>query len=40
MKGRLVEMQVTLEDIYEGKMVNLPVKRKRCCEKCEGKVVK
>lgn len=38
MKGRLVEMQVTLEDIYEGKMVKLPIKRKRCCEKCDGKV--
>jgi len=37
MKGKLREMSVTLEDVYEGKMVNLKHTRKRACDGCDGK---
>jgi DnaJ-class molecular chaperone len=37
MKGKLRDLQVSLEDVYEGKMVNLPHTRKRCCVECDGK---
>lgn len=37
MKGVRKELEVTLEDAYNGKMAHLPVTRKRCCESCDGK---
>lgn len=37
MKAKLREVSVTLEDVYEGKMIHLPHKRKRVCDGCEGK---
>jgi len=37
MKGKLREVSVTLEDVYEGKMINLKHTRKRTCEGCDGK---
>ena len=37
MKAKLVEIEVTLEDVYEGKIFKLPIKRKRVCEGCQGK---
>ncbi|KAL4455752.1 hypothetical protein ABPG74_003162 [Tetrahymena malaccensis] len=36
-KARAVETEVTLEDVYKGKMTEVKVKRKRVCEPCEGK---
>lgn len=36
-KARAVEVEVTLEDVYKGKMTEVPIKRKRICEPCEGK---
>ncbi|EAS06522.3 DnaJ carboxy-terminal domain protein (macronuclear) [Tetrahymena thermophila SB210] len=37
MRGAKVPVEITLEDAYLGKTVNLPVKRQRNCETCEGK---
>jgi len=37
MKGKLRELVVTLEEVYEGKMANIKHKRKRLCETCDGK---
>lgn len=37
MKGKLVEIKVNLEEVYEGKMINLKQTRKRVCETCNGK---
>lgn len=37
MKGKLMEIKVSLEEVYEGKMVNLKQTRKRVCEACDGK---
>lgn len=37
MKGKLRELSVTLEDVYEGKMVSIKNSRKRVCDGCEGK---
>lgn len=37
MKAKMRELSVTLEDVYEGKMINLTHKRKRVCDGCEGK---
>ena len=37
MKAKMRELVVTLEDVYEGKMIHLNHKRKRVCEGCEGK---
>lgn len=37
MKAKMRELQVTLEDVFEGKMIHLPHKRKRVCEGCQGK---
>ncbi len=37
MKAKLREMNVSLEDVYEGKMLKLKHTRKRNCEACEGK---
>lgn len=37
MKGKLRELNVTLEDVYEGKMIELKHSRKRICTPCEGK---
>ena len=37
MKAKLREMNVSLEDVYEGKMLKLKHTRKRTCETCEGK---
>jgi DnaJ family protein A protein 2 len=31
------EMNVSLDDVYEGKMLKLKHTRKRTCEGCEGK---
>lgn len=36
-KPKLVELQVTLEEIYNGAMKNVKLKRARICEPCEGK---
>jgi len=33
----LKELKVTLEDIYNGKMVKIPHTRKGLCEGCDGK---
>lgn len=37
MKAKLREVEVTLEEVYEGKIIHLPHKRKRVCEGCDGK---
>ena len=37
MKGKLRDIQVSLEDVYEGKMIDLKHTRKRCCAECDGK---
>ena len=37
MKAKLRELEVSLEDVYEGKIIPLKHKRKRVCEGCEGK---
>ena len=37
MKAKMRELQVTLDDVFEGKMIHLPHKRKRVCEGCQGK---
>ncbi|CAD8083078.1 unnamed protein product [Paramecium sonneborni] len=37
MKAKMREQQVTLEEVFEGKMIHLTHKRKRVCEGCEGK---
>lgn len=37
MKGKLRELSVTLEDVFEGKMVSIKNSRKRVCDGCEGK---
>lgn len=37
MKPKLRELNVTLEDVYEGKMIKLKHTRKRPCEACDGK---
>lgn len=37
MKGVRKELEITLEDSYEGKMSYLTHKRKRNCEGCDGK---
>ncbi len=37
LKGRRVELQVELEDVYSGKMTFLDVKRQRICLNCNGK---
>lgn len=37
MKGKLRELSVTLEDVYDGKMVEIKHVRKRVCEGCDGK---
>ena len=37
MKGKLIELKVTLEEVYEGKMHEFKHSRKRICEACEGK---
>lgn len=38
-KGKSIakDLQVSLEDIYNGKMVKIPHNRKKCCETCDGK---
>ena len=36
-KPKLRELQVTLEDVYKGKMSSFDHSRKRICEPCEGK---
>ncbi|CAD8057724.1 unnamed protein product [Paramecium primaurelia] len=37
MKAKLRELEVTLEDVYEGKIIHLKHQRKRVCEGCDGK---
>lgn len=37
MKPKLRELNVKLEDVYEGKMIKLKHTRKRPCEACDGK---
>ena len=37
MKGKLREQVVTLEEVYEGKMIDIKHSRKRNCDGCEGK---
>ncbi len=37
MKGKLREITVNLEEVYEGKMVELKHTRKRVCSDCDGK---
>lgn len=37
MKGKLRELNVTLEEAYEGKMHELKHSRKRVCDACDGK---
>jgi len=36
-KPILKELKVTLEDVYNGKMIGVPITRKRVCDVCEGK---
>ena len=36
-KGMLKELEISLEDVYNGGMRNFPHKRYRCCESCDGK---
>lgn len=36
-KAKLIEVTVSLEDAYNGKMIEKTYKRKRICEPCEGK---
>ena len=36
-KPILKELKVTLEDVYMGKMIGVPITRKRICEVCNGK---
>ena len=36
-KGKLIDVSVSLEDAYSGKMIETTFKRKRICEPCEGK---
>ena len=36
-KAKLKEMQVTLEDVYKGKMISFEHTRKRICAACDGK---
>ena len=36
-KPILKELKVTLEDVYLGKMIEVPISRKRICEECNGK---
>lgn len=37
MKSKLAEMDVTLEEIYEGAMKYIDIKRYRVCDECEGR---
>ena len=36
-KPVLKEVQVTLEEVYNGKLIKLPIKKTQCCEACNGK---
>jgi len=36
-KPKVKEIHVTLEDVYNGKMVTVPHTRKRICQECNGK---
>mmetsp|Transcript_60529 Transcript_60529/g.70139 ORF Transcript_60529/g.70139 Transcript_60529/m.70139 type:complete len:430 (-) Transcript_60529:78-1367(-) len=36
-KPTVMEVHVTLEDVYNGKLISEPHKRKRTCKECEGK---
>merc|ERR1740139_1761821 len=36
-KPTMKEVQVKLEEVYNGKVVKLPIKKRICCEACEGK---
>jgi len=36
-KARLKELNVTLEDVFRGKMVSFEFSRKRPCGECHGK---
>ena len=36
-KPILKELKVTLEDVYLGKMIEVPISRKRICDECNGK---
>lgn len=37
MKGVRKELEISLEDAYNGKMTYMNLTRKRCCEECDGK---
>lgn len=30
-------LEVTLESVYNGEVIKMPIKRYRCCEACQGK---
>eukprot|EP01016_Furgasonia_blochmanni_P016152 TRINITY_DN1918_c0_g1_i5.p1 TRINITY_DN1918_c0_g1~~TRINITY_DN1918_c0_g1_i5.p1 ORF type:complete len:494 (-),score=187.62 TRINITY_DN1918_c0_g1_i5:221-1702(-) len=36
-KPTLRELSVKLEDVYKGRLINMPIERKRVCESCDGK---
>lgn len=36
-KPKLIELEVTLEDIYNGAMKEIKITRNRICEPCDGK---
>jgi DnaJ family protein A protein 2 len=37
MKEKIVELKVSLSDVFSGKVTTTTIKRKRICEKCNGK---
>ena len=37
MKPTKKALEVTLEQVYNGAMLKVPVERQRCCEACKGK---